>query len=172
MSFKKYSVSMSAFDRYYDQFLQNSFSSKRFRITLLSGDSAEGIPTAGSVINPFDPNASFRFRTADGKMYRIPFAELQEAVSIEPVICMVHTVDPSMRAGGDFSAEMTEPEAERLLMADAPITVSARTQPNTPYVDGAPRDYYKYLTIRGTEFAIKEIKRSGANEVSITAERH
>jgi hypothetical protein len=68
---------LELFDRYYDTFLQNALRGRRFKITLLSGESAEGVPTASSIADPGDPNASFPFLADDGKSYQIRFADLQ-----------------------------------------------------------------------------------------------
>ena len=81
MGLERYRITPTSFDRYYDIFLQNSFRGRRFRITLVSGDSVEGVPTAGSIANPTDPNVSFFLRLDDGRSYRIPFTDLQEAVA-------------------------------------------------------------------------------------------
>jgi len=74
----QYKVEPSSFDRWYDRFLQNNFTQRRFRITLTSGETVEGIPTAGSIANPNDPNVSFHLDAGDG-FYRIPFRALQTA---------------------------------------------------------------------------------------------
>ena len=76
---KDYQVeTTSAFERYYDVFLQNNFRGAAYRITLKNGDEATGVATAGSVIDPSDPDVTFSFSTDDG-FYKIPFRELEEA---------------------------------------------------------------------------------------------
>jgi len=82
MGLEKYRITPTQFDRYYDVFLQNTFQGRRFRITLVSGDLFAGVPTAGSIANPTDPNVSFYVRLDDGQTYRIPFSELQEATPV------------------------------------------------------------------------------------------
>src|SRR5690606_37804924 len=69
----------SAFARYYDAFLQNSFAGARWRITALSGEKLVGVPMAGSLVDPRDPNVSFIFRSEDRATYQIHFSELAEA---------------------------------------------------------------------------------------------
>jgi len=75
-------VQPSAFDKYYDVFLQNSLSQQRYRITLSDDQSYIGIPTCGSFVNPIDPNVSFSFLNNDGSEYRIPFSELKQATRV------------------------------------------------------------------------------------------
>jgi hypothetical protein len=82
MGLEKYRITPTPFDRYYDVFLQNSFQGRRFRITLVNGDSVAGVPTASSIANPVDPSVSFYVRLDDGQTYRIPFSELQEATPL------------------------------------------------------------------------------------------
>jgi hypothetical protein len=82
MGLEKYRINPTSFDRYYDVFLQNSLRRRRFRITLLSGEHVDGVPTAGSIANPSNPDASFFFRLDDGHLYQIPFAHLKEAVAL------------------------------------------------------------------------------------------
>ena len=82
MGLEKYRITPTSFDRYYDIFLQNSFRGRRFRITLVNGDSVEGVPTAGSIANPTDPKVSFFLRVDDGRSYQIPFADLSEALAV------------------------------------------------------------------------------------------
>lgn len=78
MSLDRFKIPLSAFESYYDRFLQNSFRQRRYRIVLRGGDQAEGIPTSGSLANPSDPDVSFNFRSESG-FYRIPFRELEFA---------------------------------------------------------------------------------------------
>lgn len=82
MGLEKYRITPTPFDRYYDVFLQNSFQGRRFRITLVSGDSVDGVPTVGSIANPMDLNVSFYLRLDNGQAYRIPFSDLQEATPL------------------------------------------------------------------------------------------
>lgn len=79
MGFEQYRRDLTAFDRYYDKFLQNAFHGNTFKITLVSGDSLVGIPMAGSMANPADPEVFFFFRSLSGDAYRIPFRELARA---------------------------------------------------------------------------------------------
>jgi len=81
MGLEKYRITPTSFERYYDVFLTNAFQGRRFRLTLVSGESVEGVPTAGSIVNPADPNVSFVLRQDDGSVYRVPFAELREAAA-------------------------------------------------------------------------------------------
>lgn len=170
MSFQRYSVSVSPFDRYYDRFFQNSLRGKRFRIKLVTGESVEGTPTAGSIINPQDPNASFSFRASDDQMYRIPFSALKDAVPVEPVFGAVRTRAPNTTAGGDFVVEIAEPQAEQLLMAEGSMTISARIPAHQPYAEAAPAGTYQFLTVGGSAFSIKDIQRAGTNEIRLTVE--
>jgi len=87
MGFSQYRVTRgaSAFERYYDIFLQNSFAQKSFRIRSVGGEELIGIPMASSIINPSDPNAGFHFRSADGVAYFIPFRELEDAQPLDRV---------------------------------------------------------------------------------------
>jgi hypothetical protein len=82
MGLEKYRITPTLLNRYYDVFLQNSVHSRRFRITLISGDSVSGVPTAGSLASPTDPHVSFYLRLDDGGAYRIPFSELKEAMPL------------------------------------------------------------------------------------------
>ncbi|MFS8071682.1 MAG: hypothetical protein ACMG6S_35380 [Byssovorax sp.] len=82
MGFEKYKVPLSAFDLYYDKFLQNSFRGKKYKVTLKSGDSLVGTPMVGSMANPSDPNVSFSFTGENGVTYRIPFREIDLADEI------------------------------------------------------------------------------------------
>lgn len=78
MSLENYRVRLSSFETYYDQFLQNSFRRRRYRIVLRDGEQVEGVPTSGSRADPRDPNVSFNLRTESG-FYCIPFTELELA---------------------------------------------------------------------------------------------
>ena len=82
MGFEQYKSSLSAFDLYYDKFLQNSFRGKKYNVTLKSGDSLVGTPMAGSIADPSDPNVSFSFTGDNGVTYRIPFREMDRADEI------------------------------------------------------------------------------------------
>jgi hypothetical protein len=69
---------VSNFDRYYDTFLQNSMRGRPFQI-VVDGERLVGVPTAGSVIDPSDPDASFNFHDQRGSSHRIRFADLEDA---------------------------------------------------------------------------------------------
>lgn len=174
MGIDKYKVSTSSFDRYYDTFLQNSLRSREFRIVLESGEEAVGVPTSGSIVNPLDPKVSFSFRTGEGSVYRIPFADLREAVPVEPVSCAVRTIDPYTLGGSDFEVMLHEADSERLLTSDAePSVVRGTLRRAEDFVDAAPPGTYKFLTVRGSEFRIVKIERgTPRNTVSITVSRH
>jgi hypothetical protein len=159
MGLDRYKVSPNAFERFYDVFLQNSMRGRRYKIELESGDTAVGVPTSGSIANPLDPSVSFAFRTDDGNVYRIPFAHLKDAAVAEPVSCMVRTIDPFTLGGGDFEVMLDEPESERLLVTSENTTVRGRLRRTEDFVDGAPRGTYKFLTVRGSDFVIGEIRR-------------
>lgn len=174
MGIDKYRVTTSPFDRYYDTFLQNSLRGRPFKIVLASGDEALGVPTSGSIVNPLDPNVSFAFRTGDGSVYRIPFADLREAVPVgEPVSCAVRTIDPYTLGASDFEVVLEEPETERLLTSEAETSVVRGTLRRAEdFVDGAPPDTYKFLTVRGAEFRIARIERGKPpTTVSLTVTR-
>ena len=82
MGLEKYRLdnSASAFDRYYDLFLQNSVAGKRYQITLRSGETAIGIPSTGSFVDPHNlESTEFFLRSEGGAVYRIPFSDLKEA---------------------------------------------------------------------------------------------
>ena len=79
MGFEQYRTGLSAFDLYYDKFLQNTFRSRSFLITLTSGESLMGVPTASSIVDPRDPRVYFSFRDSRGETYRIPFQALKSA---------------------------------------------------------------------------------------------
>ena len=81
MSLHRYRTESSPFDRYYDRFLQNSFQQREYRIRLRDGDIAVGIPTAGSIADPRNPDISFNFKS-DDQFYRIPFRELESAEEV------------------------------------------------------------------------------------------
>ncbi|MFP2907448.1 hypothetical protein ACLESD_20840 [Pyxidicoccus sp. 3LFB2] len=68
-----------SFNRFYDLFLQNTLKGQRFRIQLSSGSVMEGVPTAGSIASPLDPNVAFSFHASDGQSYLIPFRDLVNA---------------------------------------------------------------------------------------------
>ena len=73
-------ISTSAFEKYYDVFLQNSLRGRRYAITLKSGEKAVGVPSAGSFVDPHNlENTEFFLRADGGAVYRIPFRDLQEA---------------------------------------------------------------------------------------------
>lgn len=172
MGIDMYKVAPTAFERYYDAFLQNSFRGRRFKIVLKSGESSVGVPTSGSIANPLDPNVSFSFKTDDGGMYRIPFVDLKEATVVEPVLCMVRTVAPSTRAAGDFAVLIEEAEVDRLLVAQGPTSVRANLERENDFVDGAPAYTYKYLTVQGSDFRITSIgRRQPSPELSIAIDR-
>ena len=82
MGIDQYRVSRDAFTMFYDKFLQNNFAQRKYRITLTEGDILIGVPTAGSIIDPQDPNASFAFRSEDDQHYRIPFRVLADAEEV------------------------------------------------------------------------------------------
>ena len=171
MGLDRYKVSPNAFERFYDAFLQNSMRGRRYQIVLESGDTAVGVPTSGSIANPLDPNVSLAFRTDDGNVYRIPFAHLKDATVAEPVSCMVRTIDPFTLGGGDFEVMLDEPESERLLGADGNTTISGALRRAEDFVDGAPPGTYKFLTVRGSEFAISDIRRASSRDhivISVT----
>lgn len=70
---------MTSFDQFYDTFLQNSLRGRTFLITLDDGTELEGVPTAGSIANPADPNAAFAFHDAAGGVQHLPFRKLHGA---------------------------------------------------------------------------------------------
>lgn len=71
------------FNQYYNEFLQNFLKGYQYRLTFKSGEGADGVPTCGSMVDPFNPAVSFFFKTSDGKTYKIPFSELSSAKRIE-----------------------------------------------------------------------------------------
>jgi hypothetical protein len=168
---EKYKVTSTAFERYYDIFLQNAFRGRRYKIVLASGDSSIGIPTSGSLVNPLDPNVSFAFKAEDGSVYRIPFADLKEASVEEPLICSVRTIDPHTAGGGDFSVLIQESDANRLFQAEAAESVFAGLRNEGDFVDGAPQETYKFLTVSGTDFKILEISRTSRTGLKLVVER-
>jgi hypothetical protein len=155
MGFEQYRQNLTSFDRYYDLFLQNNFGGKPFKITLQGGDSAVGLPTSGSIVNPADPNVAFSFRTRGGS-YRIPFRELQHAE--EMVDCMVRTVGPHTLAASDFPVYVSKPDVERMRETDQPLEIVAEIGDDNRYARGAPRGTYKFLTSGGWEVEIRSIQ--------------
>lgn len=86
MGIDKYKVDTpSAFDRYYDEFLNNSLSpqGRRYKVSLRDGTVVEGRPSAGSFVDPTDPDVTFNFVADDGGRYRIPFKDLVSADSLD-----------------------------------------------------------------------------------------
>lgn len=69
---------MLQFERYYDEFLRNGFRGRRYRITLNDGRVLEGVPMAGSIADPRNPDVDFAFKGA-GPGVRIRFADLVRA---------------------------------------------------------------------------------------------
>lgn len=163
----RYKVKPSAFDRYYDAFLQNSLRGHRFRLRLKSGDAITGVPTSGSLANPNDPNVAFNLKTGDGHLYRIPFADLDDAASVEPVPGIVRTVDPTTWAAADFVVDIDEGEADRLHMVVDEATVRAQLHDPKSFVDSAPPGTYKFLTVGGRDFRIKKIGRLNVAAVEL-----
>ncbi len=163
----RYKVNPSAFDRYYDAFLQNSLRGHRFRLRLKSGDAVTGVPTSGSIADPKDPNVAFSLRTGDGHLYRIPFAELDDAASVEPVPGVVRTVDPTTWAAADFVVDIDDGEADRLYLSTDETTVRAQLHEPKSFVDSAPPGTYKFLTIGGRDFLIKKIGRVDGTAVEL-----
>ena len=170
MTIDKYRVNPSAFQRYDDTFLQNSFKGHRFKIVLDSGDAPIGVPTSGSLVNPLDPNVSFTFKTDDGAVYRIPFAHLREAEVVDQVSCMVRTIDPTTVGGADFEVLILANESERLMLIDGPSSVVARVRTPGSFVEGAPTGTYKYLTVGGRDFRVKAIKGRPTGDLDISVE--
>jgi hypothetical protein len=72
----KYKVELGTTRRWYDVFVTNTYHRKTFRITLVCGDVAEGIPTCTPVL-AFDEQVRFWFWGSDGNFYCIPFGELK-----------------------------------------------------------------------------------------------
>jgi hypothetical protein len=71
-------LQMSQVDRYYDAFLQNSMRGQPWVLRMVDGSIKVGVPTAGSIFDPFDPNASFTFKNETGTS-RFRFRDLAEA---------------------------------------------------------------------------------------------
>lgn len=159
----------SAFERYYDLFLQNSLRGKRFAITLTTGEEVEGIPTAGSIIDPTDPRSSFTLRADDGNLYRIPFSRLANVAPAGTVVGIVRTVDVDTLAAGDLFVQLTSADAERLLISDDWAEVDVTLEPGSQYYPA--HDYYKYLTVHGTDFNILKIDLLSGSDLRLTVER-
>lgn len=78
MSLTQYKITATSFDRYFDEFLYNAFRQLKYRITLVGGETAIGVPVVNLAQSPQDQNVRFFFKTEDG-FYRIPFLELTSA---------------------------------------------------------------------------------------------
>lgn len=168
MSLDKYRSALTAFDKYYDLFLQNSLKRVRYRIMLTNGESAVGIPTAGSMADPRDPNMRFFFRADDGSRYNIPYSELKEVAPIDAIRGEIRTIHPHTLGGGDFAVLAEKEDLERLLNSSGRSTLRVTVASEVGFVDGAPHNYYKYLTIQGFYYRIITIKRLSAIEIELT----
>lgn len=171
VSFERYRIEGSAFERYYDVFLQNMMRGRRFRITLVGGEQAVGVPTAGSIINPLDPNASFMFRSDSGQHFRIPFAALSDASPVDLVVGTIRTVDANTAAAGDIEVFLSPQEVELLWMAEGQVELNATLRGHRDFVDGAPGGTYKTLTVQGAAFRIDAIHRARGLLVAMTVTR-
>lgn len=83
MPLDRHRMTQSSFSKYYDVFLDNWMKRRTFKITLVSGETAVGVPIAGTVVSRLDPCASFKLKTRDGGVHEIPFVDLAKA-EIEP----------------------------------------------------------------------------------------
>lgn len=168
MSFNKFQQKTATpFELYYDRFLQNSMARKLYIITLLDDDEFEiGIPTAGSIADPRDPEVRFYFRADNGKAYRIPFREISDAQEL--IECRVHTLAPNTEGGSDFSIYLKMAEVEKLLGCeepDTPHSVLGYLLIRTRYDQYAPIGTYKYLTVHAMNFSIDSIEKQSAGSL-------
>lgn len=171
MSFERYRIEGSAFERYYDVFLQNMMRGRRFRITLVAGETAVGVPTAGSIINPMDPNAAFTFRMEDGKIFRIPFAALKEAAPAELIVGTLRTVDANTAAAGDLEVVLAPQDVELLWIAEGQVELNATLKGRGDVVSAAPRGTYRFLTVQGATFRIDAVRHVRGLLVALTVTR-
>ena len=155
----------TAFDRYYDQFLQNSLRGRRYQITLTSGELATGVPTSGSLVDPRDPNVSFSFRVDSGNAFRIPFAALREAAPIDNVSGIIRTVGPHIVAANDVMIEVPRVTANGLLVAEYAVFTVAITSGNYLPTHG---HIYKFVTVQGSEFTIASIEQRQSDILQLT----
>jgi hypothetical protein len=172
MGIDQYRVEPSPFERYYDVFLRNALVGQRYLIKLSSGETAKGVPTSGSIVNPFDPTVSFAFHEDSGQQYKIPFAELKEAVAVpaDRTIGTVRTVDENTLAGGDLFVSIGLADARSLYAADSPITVAVVLEPNAPFSNNASPGTYKFLTVGGAAFRIVGINQRDPRVLELTVD--
>lgn len=156
----------SAFERYYDVFLQNSLRGRRYRITLGSGESLEGVPMSSSIADPRDPKVSFLFKADNERTYQIPFSFLQTADPAGMLVAVIRTVDVDTLAGGDLLVHIAADEAEKLQLADDLTTTSIVLSSRDDFQDQLP-GFYKYLTVQGRHFQIKKIERVRGSQMDL-----
>lgn len=145
----------SAFESYYDEFLQNAMRGRRYQITLGSGELATGVPTSGSIANPADPAVAFSFRADSGGVFRIPFAELREAFPIDSLPAIIRTVGPAVVAANDLMIQIPKTTVDGL--REAPYAMLTASLTSGRFVPTAPQ-LYKYLTVQGSDFAVASIE--------------